>query len=67
MEQVIPGDQFIDKLFTGTEIVPPGLNFNRIPDTTLMAREPYPLSSMDMSTRVVGETDNSASIALRYM
>lgn len=67
MTDLIPGDQFIDKLFTGSEIVPPGLNFNRIPDTTHMAREPYPLSSMDMSTRVMGETDNSGSLQLRYM
>ena len=66
MTQVIPGDQFIDKLFTGSEITPPGLNFNRVPDNTLMAREPYPLSSMDMSTRAIGDTDNSGSLAMRY-
>lgn len=66
MTETIPGDQFIDKLFTGSEIVPPGLNFNRVPDTTQMARSPYPLSSMDMSTRAVGETDNSGSLAMRY-
>lgn len=67
LEETIAGDQFIDKLFTGTEIVPPGLNFSRIPDTTLMARAPYQLSSADMSGRVVGGTDNSGSLALRFM
>lgn len=59
------GDQFIDKLYNGPQIIPPGINFNRVPDTTTMARPPYPLTSMDAVTKWVGETDNIGHAQLR--
>lgn len=61
----IHGDQFVDKMYTGSVIVPPGLNWNRVPDTTLMARRPYPLTSLDAVTKPVGGWGSSHAVALR--
>lgn len=49
-----PGDDFIDKLYSGTDLRPPGFHFNQVPDPTLMARRPYALTSPDASTTPLG-------------
>ena len=64
MNTPVYGDQFIDKLYN-PNMVPPGLNFNRVPDTTTMARPPYPLTSMDAITNWVGNTDNIGNFLMR--
>lgn len=64
MEMTIPGDQFFDKFYNDTGQVAPGLIFNRIPDTTLMARGIYGVHSPEVQ-KIVGETSNPAFIAMR--
>lgn len=65
LETPIYGDQFIDKLYSGPTIRPPGLSFYRVPDTTTMARQPYPTGSEDASTTWLGMESNSGSLVLR--
>jgi hypothetical protein len=65
MQTEMQGDQFIDKLYTGASIVPPGLNYYRIPDPTLMARQPYPLTSLDAVTKPLGGWGNANTPSLR--
>lgn len=64
MDTSIPGDQFFDKFYNDVGQVAPGLNFNRIPDTTLMARGIYGVHSPEVQ-KIVGETSNPAFIAMR--
>lgn len=65
MNTPVYGDQFIDKLYNGPQMIAPGLNFNRVPDTTTMARAPYPLTSLDAITKWVGLTDNIGTPSMR--
>lgn len=63
----IVGDQFIDKLYNNSSKTPPGLLFNRVPDTTWMSRRPYPLTGYDAVTNTgVGNTDNVGTPTMRY-
>lgn len=66
LDTPIWGDQFIDKLYNSPGTIPPGLNFNRVPDTTGMARGIYPLTSWEAGQGAVGETDHSGAAMLRH-
>lgn len=60
------GDQFIDKLYNQPGVIPPGINFHRVPDTTGMARQIYPLTSWEAGQGAVGETDHAGFPLLRH-
>jgi hypothetical protein len=61
----IEGDQFIDQMYSGGEVLSPGFFFNRVPDTTLMGIQSYPLKSLEAVTRPVGGWGNAYTPSLR--